>query len=177
MVGYILFCIFSIVFLILYEKITVKYVYLGSLKIILTFSIIELTLWNFKKKSKKRQSIKKRLRRFEFFRAMHGYLISRSEINIDKIYLNRKDRSISKNAIISFGAYPALISFLLAYLHGSSESFTESERALILDSDESTEKSTYFSITQSVRVFHIFLGLLSTVTSTLKKRIRGFTDG
>ncbi len=174
MVGYILFCIISIVFLILYEKITVKYVYLGTLKITLTFSVIELSLWNFKRKKAKKQSLQKRLRSFGFYRAFWGYIISHSDINIDRIYLNRKERTVSKNALISFGAYPAITSFAIAYLLRYAERITESEGALVFDSDENTPDSTYFSITESIRVFHIFLGLLTT---WLKKRKRGFTDG
>lgn len=167
MVGYILFCIISIVFLILYEKITVKFIYLDALKITLSFSVVELTLWNFKKAKKKRRSFRKSLKRFSAIRAMWEYIISHSEISVDRIYINRNEKSVSKNAIAAYGSYPALFSIAIAYLKRHSESITEG--AVVLSTDENSPKETNFNITQHIRVYHVLLGLFNFAKGYLKK--------
>ena len=173
--GYIVFSIISILILTLYEKITVRYIYLGGLKIILNFSVLEITLWNFKKRKKK--PLSKRLRGFSAYKNALGYIISHSKINIDRIFLNRSSTSVSKNAIASFGAYPALLSLAIALFSELGGEITESDNDAGLAASENLPEQSYFNITLTVRVIHFFTGLLNFALGYFKKTKRGFTNG
>lgn len=173
--GYIIFSFISILILTLFEKITVRYLYLGELKIILGFSVVEITLWNFKKRKKK--PLSKRLRGFSAYGKALGYIISHSKINIDRAFSVKNSRAVSKSAITSFGAYPALFSLATAALMQLGGEITESDGAFSPAASEKLPSENIFDITLTVRVFHFFLGLLNFAVSYFKKTKRGFTIG
>ena len=109
--GYVIFSVISILFLMLYEKIEIRFFYLGGLILSITYSVIEISFWNFN--SPGIRSIFKKVKSFGVRQTAYKYILSRSDININRIYLNHAKSETSKNAITAFGSYPAVFSLII----------------------------------------------------------------
>ena len=177
MVGYLIFSLISILLLTLREEIEIKYVYDEGFFIKFTFSVIELTLWNFKKKAEKKSNLRKRLRGFISRKRGYDYVLSHSDINIDRIYLHGQSGSSFKDAVALFGSFGAVASLAVAYLEAGAATVTKSENALTAPSNSDFGGKSYISITQNVRVFHLLSGLLIGSKLFQKYRKRGFING
>ena len=158
--GYLFFSVFLILLLTLYEKFEIRYVYNRRFELTLSLSVIQIKLWNFKKKNKNKKPLTQRLRRSFAFLDGYRYILAHSEVNVDRIYLSPGGELRTEDAVSYFGSYPILISLFLAYLNEHAMTVTQSENATNIQPGTDPTRASYLSITQKVRVFHLLSGLL-----------------
>lgn len=168
-----LFSFLIIIIYLLFSEVKINYVYNVDSSVIISFSVFELVLSDFKKKNK--LGLFKKLSKFSIIKIGIEYYLRKADAAVNAIYSNNPEGNYPKNAIRYFGTPLAAISALFAYLDSHSKSFKVDNESVLIMSDETLPRSILLDIEASSKMYHLIFTIIKILIkkSKMKKERAG----